>query len=29
MMDFETTAQIVLAVLAFGVMYVAFLRDSL
>jgi len=28
-MDFETTAQIILGVLAFGVMYVAFLRDSL
>jgi len=28
-MDFETTAQIVLAIVAFGVMYVAFLKDSL
>jgi len=28
-MDFETTAQLILAVLAFAVMYLAFLKDTL
>jgi len=28
-MDFETTAQILLGVLAFAMMYIAFLKDTL
>jgi len=28
-MDFETTAQLILAVIAFAVMYLAFLKDTL
>jgi len=28
-MDFETTAQLVMAIVAFGVMYVSFLKNTL
>jgi len=28
-MDFETTAQLIMAVLAFGVMYISFLKNTL
>jgi len=28
-MDFETTAQLIAAAVAFGVMYLAFLKDTL
>jgi len=28
-MDFETTAQLIMAVIAFGVMYISFLKNTL
>jgi len=28
-MDFETTAQLIMAILAFGVMYISFLKNTL
>jgi len=28
-MDFETTAQLIMAIVAFGVMYVSFLKNTL